>query len=470
MMRSSSLLLLLALASCRGPASGPSVGPGPAPGSAATAPATAGTAATPSAAASLTLVQSLTAKMDDDGSVFGFAAYDGQWVIGTAFTDDRDTLALRPVQPQQLGPTLHTLSQSRATGYPIALVGETDPSRPPWVVSKADGEPWRYVARGFDGRGETTALTIPDDESGITRVDWRFDGRVTGAVAYRFEISRPLTAAERRAVLDAHERHDRSRKGSGSPKGSSVSARKALAHGMRYFGAGAKAPFEGVRMPEGGPTGLGWLAVATGELGWLGAHWEQRHEGDTIAETRIALHWFDPRSVHVRSTTVAAPHGTSSGQLALAGDGTAYLVADRSSPFDPGPALEVLAFDPAGTALPARTVPVLGWVADTMTSIACDGRTWLAFDAYAAGTGEEVIVALELVPRGELGTGTVLWSRRDPKPDGNGSRPGRVLYGACNRDREAAAAMQLWDIDAGHEIALASWRSGPAATVAPPQQ
>jgi hypothetical protein len=457
MPRPSSVILGLILASCRGSASAPA-GPEPvvAP---ATAPHVGAAAATPAAAASpaVTVVRSLTTKMDDEATVFGMAAYDGQWVIGTAFTDLRDTVALRPVQPQQLGPTLHTLSQSPATGFPIALVGDANPRRPPWVVAKAGGEPWRYVARSFDGRGEATALEIPDDESGISRVGWRFDGRVTGAVAYEFELSRPLTPAERRAVLDAHERHESHK---GSPSRSSGSARKALAHGMRYFGTGAKAPFEGVRMPAGGPTGLGWLALTTGTHGFLGAHWEQRHAGDTIAETRIALHWFDARSVHVRSTTVAAPHGTSSGQLVFAGDGTAYVVADRSSPFDPGPTLELLAFDPSGAALPARTIPVTGWVADTITSIDCGGRTWLAFDAYAA-SGEEVIVALELVPRGELRTGTVLWSRRDPKPGTNGSRPGRVLYAACNRD-EAAAAMQLWDIDAGHEIALASWRADPA--------
>jgi len=450
------LALPLVLASCRDPASTSLTGPDPAQGSATpavasgTPPATGDTAAPP-AAGDEPRSESHTIEMDDDSTVFGFAAYGGRWVIGTAFTDDRNDVSLRPVEPKGIGPALHVLSQG---GFPLALVGETDSSRAPWVVSKAHGKPWHFVARSFDGGRETKALEIPDEERGLTRTAFRFDGGVTGVIAYHFELTRPLTKAERRAILAEHKRHEKRGEHDVPPAGESVSPHKTLATGMRYFGPGAKQPFEAVRVPAGDPIHLGWLAVATGANGWLGAHWERRSVSDTVAESHVAVHWFDARSAHVRSTSVLSPHGTSSGQVVLAGDGTAYVVADRSSPFDKGAALELLAFDSAGTPLPSRTLPVPGWIADTTTSIDCGGHTWLLFDAYASN-GEEVIVLLELEPRGKL-VGEVLWSRKDPRPSGNGSRPGRVLHAACD-GKEAAVAMQLWDLDAGHELALASW-------------
>lgn len=52
--------------------------------------------------------------------------------------------------------------------------------------------------------------------------------------------------------------------------------------------------------------------------------------------------------------------------------------------------------------------------------------------------------------------GIVLWSRRDPRPAGNGSRPGQVLHAACDGE-QTAVAMQIWDVEAGHELALAAW-------------
>lgn len=105
-------------------------------------------------------------------------------------------------------------------------------------------------------------------------------------------------------------------------------------------------------------------------------------------------------------------------------------------------------------------MPVPGWVGPT-TGLVCGGRTWIVFDTYAEG-GEETITVLELSPRGDLGAGTVAWSRRDLKPAGRRARPGRVLHVACDGAR-AAVAMQIWDIDAGHELALVEWDTGAAS-------
>lgn len=453
-------LLLLALGSCRGPTTatptGSDPGPGPTPATTTPTPATSATPATPTTPTMI--VESRTVKMDDESNVFGFAAYAGHWVVGTAFTDTRNELVLRPVGTDGLGPALHVLSQANPSGFPVALVGETDPSHAPWVVSPAAGKGWGFVAHRFDGGGETKVLAIPDQLRSITRTAFRFTDRVTGAIAYHFEKTRPLTKAELRAVQVEHEAHEREGEHEAPPAGESVSPHKTLAKGMRYFGSGAKKPYEAVRVPAGDPTHIGWLAVATGASGWLGAHWEQRHEGDAIVDVHLAVHWFDARSAHVRSARVPAPPGTNAGQLVLAGDGTAYVVVDRTSPSEKGPALELLAFDPAGKPLASRTIPVTGWVSETTVGLDCDGHTWLVLDAYVPGRGDETITALELRPEGELGLGTVLWSRRDPRPAGEGSRPGRVLHPACDQGK-AAVAMQLWDLQAGHELALAVWNA-----------
>lgn len=458
LLRPSCLVVMLVGASCRGPGSAPSTEPEHAPPvSTAEGPTTpAATPAEPPPPAPTMIVESRTVRMDDESNVFGFAAYGGRWVIGTAFTDTRNELALRPVGTEGLGPALHVLSQAHPGGFPVALVGEADASRAPWVVSGAAGKRWGFVAHRFDGGAEAKVLEIPDEPRSITRTAFRFTDRVTGAIAYHFEKTRPLTKAERRAVQAEHEAHERAGEHDVPPAGESVSPHKTLAKGMRYFGSGAKKPYEAVRVPAGDPTHVGWLAVATGASGWLGAHWEQRHEGDAIVDVHVAVHWFDARSAHVRSARVPAPKGTNAGQLVLAGDGTAYVVADRTSPSDEGPALELLAFDPAGNPLPSRTIPVTGWVAETTIGLDCDGHTWLALDAYVPGRGTETITALELRPEGELGTGTVVWSRDDPRPGGEGERPGRLLHAACDQGK-AAVAMQLWDVEAGHELALAVW-------------
>jgi hypothetical protein len=273
-------------------------------------------------------------------------------------------------------------------------------------------------------------------------VDWRLGSRVRGVAAWEASIVRPLT---RREVSRAQASEDRlAREGLIVE----VAPVRTLATAMRYLGQGGRV-FEAARWP-GDSHIPGWLAVAAGPRGWVGAHWER-----TGGRTTIELRWFDDPSRLRRSGRIAAPAGTWGGSLLLDGDGITYLAADRSSPLGPRTELVVLAFDGDGHLLGERAIAVPGWVDHAKALFNCGGRSWLAFDAYGTRSGLETLAVLELRPTGRLPEPTIAWTRR-ARPHSPNSRPARGLHVACG-DGRAAVAMPFEQHRADDTLVLAEW-------------
>lgn len=390
---------------------------------------------------------------DPHAWVFGLVWHDDRWAIGVAYTDTRDEVELRPVSATGVAVPSHTL---RMGDFPLALV-EGDGSAPPWVIVEQDdpesGPRGVFVAHGFDTH-EHVALALPKGDPGMrqssVRHDWKGGATPQGAATYTTSIVRPLTKAERDRVRHGRRHHD------------SVSAFVTLAETARHFGGGT-ASIETARFKNDGKRDIGWREVAIGEGTWVGVHWisDPVKPGADRPTWNVDLHWFDIGTTRERAKQrIAAPAG-SSGQVVMAADGATYLVSDGTDPFGSESKLVVSAFDAGGKHLGDRGLPVSGWIADSMTSVTCEGRTWLAIDPYVGGVEALDVVALS--PEGAL-EAKRLWRQNDPQASGAaGSRPGRVLFAACGPGR-VGLAMQL-AVATGHKQDPASGDDGTAPAV-----
>lgn len=255
---------------------------------------------------------------DPHGWIFGLAWISDHWAIGVSYTDVRNAVELRPLSASGVAAPSHTLPLS---DFPLALVDAAG-SALPWVIVEQDdrdsGPRGRYVAHGFGG-GEHVVLALPPSDPGIressTRHAWRGGATPRGAAAYTTSIVRPRTQAER----------DASRRSGGGRPGGSESGFVTLAHTARHYGGGA-ASFESARFKHGVGVSIGWREVAIGDEGWVGAHWisDAVVPGADRPVWNVELHWFDEGATRKRaSRKVVAPAG-SSGQLAMAADGTTY--------------------------------------------------------------------------------------------------------------------------------------------------
>jgi hypothetical protein len=396
---------------------------------------------------------------DPSASVFGLVWHETGWAIGIAYTSDRNAVELYPIGRDGVGAVRSTMEVD--AGFPTGLVAGARASDSPWVIAEARDRDFapsgRFVAHAFDGR-TIDVLAIPARDPGIrestVRAAWRSGARPSGAAAWTASIVRKRSDAE----LEKLQRRLETRDKAARPAGGSTSPYVTLSQAARYYGGGAKS-FEALRVANDGKRDLGGFNVAVGEHGFVGAHWIGKRSGPDAITWSIALHWFDDGTKLRAKRSIAAPERTFDGELALADDGTTYLVLDRSSPFDPDRALVVLTFDAAGTPKGERTIAVPGWVANSMATLVCNGHVWLAIDPYAAGT--EAVDVIELVPDGPL-SATRLWSGSDPEPTGNDGRPGRVVFAACGPER-AAIAFQLRIATSATEVAsgllLAHWPS-----------
>jgi hypothetical protein len=376
--------------------------------------------------------------MEEGEVVFGLVRHRGAWTVGTTFTDARKTVLLRPVGRQRLEAA--AIETDLGAGFPAALLpGHGDM---PWIVHQVGFDQARYKAVRFDGRDRHLALAIPDRHLGAaTRVDWQLGSRVRGVAVWQASIVRPLKPRE---AARAQAEADRN-----APPGMIVelSPARTLATAMRYVGQGGRA-FEAARW-TGERHVPGWVAVAAGPRGWVGAHWERAGRG-----VAIELHWFDDPSRLRRAVRIAAPASTRDGELLLDGDIT-YLVADRSIPLQLRRQLVVLAFDGGGALLGQRSIEVPGWVGHAKALFTCGVRSWLVFDAYAPRAGLETLAFLELRPTGRLPEPTIAWTRRTP-PQSSNSRPGRGLHAGCG-DGRAGVAMTVDEQRADDALVLAEW-------------
>ncbi|MBX7083435.1 MAG: hypothetical protein K1X88_29780 [Nannocystaceae bacterium] len=459
--------LVLWACACRAPASGPPSGTDVvAPTT--TAPARAEATTSPPRAGIALQSRAIPAVDDEQAWLFGLAWDRTGFAAGIMYLDDRDALELRPIGRERVEAPTATLRLGTTQGFPVGFVGAGDPTAPPWLVFEGrtpqlapDG---RFVALGPDGtRRELVHLPAPARARGglhgereqTVRSAWAPASPPTGAVAWSESLVRKRTAAERARDRSAGGPHD------------SVSSTITVAELVRY--GDALGSHDAARVPITAGTRVAWQDVALGEGGrFVGAHTLDRELDGTRTVEVTLQRYARGAKPDGAPLTMAVPARATTTALASDGDGTVYLVSDRSAPGEPAPALIVTTIAPDGTVQAERSIAVVGWIADALVLVRCGGRTWLAYDAYAQGHETLDVVALQ--PGGELAPAVPAgaahaWAGVDPGPVVAGTRPGRVLVGACGPGHAAVAFDRATQApgtaSAVRGLVFAQWSIGP---------